>query len=398
MNKRLLALLCIFTIHLVHGQGGYKLLVAPSAAYELNMLKSPSSWVDASGNRLNQKQLWQSAPLIGANVRFSSFTKDKKQHFFIASYYDQALFLSGNTEAGEFSATSGYKFRGKNFLTAWTLAFRDYKRTGQDEDNLIGAPLSYKRWTLKGKFDFRTSKKSHLLINPFSVAKYYDMNNYERFMYVDNGLEAMWAYQYKFKTKIGYSFDAGFHQRNYFLNKESQTAEELEFEDEEIEENEEEIEELFETEESETTYRTWRYYTAGVGIRMPVSTNFVVKGGVAYNRRSDIIQGILGYHQLTAELGLTFKKGKFKSSFDLSARWRDYTDFEINNTSLSYNYYAYDIKMKYQFTQKFGLQLSKRGKYRQSNVTDINRRTARSYFTSQFGLSAIWTLTGNYKR
>lgn len=351
--------------------GGYLFSVRPTIGYDLNMLKAPSSITDGN-QQLGRSDLWQNAPFTGVYSRFMTKSKGGKHKLDFNGLFERGLFTGEDVQAGEFAANGRYSLNLKKFSYKTHLGFRNYQRTGVDEDNLIGAPLSYNRYSLNQDLDFKIGKRSHLIVSPFSVYKNYSWGNFDQFMYLDNGVSVAFQKGYKLKRTIGWSVDATFHQRNYTIVKAGQ--------------------------EPESVNRIWRYYGGGYGMRFPINENFKIVSRVGYTHRSDIIQERLGYNQYSAQLGIELKKGKFKGKLNASTDIRHYTDFEVPNGLLRYNYIRYTLDARYAFTNRFSIYARNYSKFRLSNADDESRRTLRSYFITKVRVGATWTFRGKYTR
>lgn len=389
MNKRVIFTFFSLLAGLTFGQekGSYKLEMNSDLGYETNILKAPSTFADSLGNFSSRDNLWQNATFLGFGSRYISTSANGKHQFILNGLWNRAFFLNEGTEAGELSAGTAYRLKFKRFSNKWSFAYRNFIRSGEDLDNLIGAPLTYKRLTLRSDFSWKLGKRTQLELRPFFIQKYYQRAGYEQFKYDDFGGDISWKYRYRIKNKVGHGFSVRFHQRNYQILKEVEPMEfDEEFEDEFDVEMDDEI----------GSSRTWRYYGLNYSTRIPIGDHIRIEGRVGYTHRSDLIQERLGYNQYVGGIAFKFKRDKFRMDLSTLYTNRFYTDFESQNSLLNYQYIQYEGRVRYDFTDRFALQFSHAGKKRLSNAERDNSRTLRSYFITQFKVSGVWTLKGDY--
>lgn len=419
MIKQTLILLFLLSNSVLFGQKpAYLFSIQPYEGCEINMLKSPGKYTSSNGTIFSNGDLWKNAPFLGIKTRYLAYTKKKTHLYELKGNFRKALFTSQLLmTASDFGITGSYRYKNhKKITNLLKFNVRNYVKTGQDQDNLIGAPLQYKRFGLSDELNIKLKKKWLFTTTPFSTTKIYSNVNYNRFMYVDNGIKTSLAYRYKFKKKVGYAMDLGFHQRNYFINKiNTEIEEEPEVIDlEELEELDEleDLEELeeeqeFEEEENETENRIWRYYSIGVRNKIPLGSRLKLTTRIAFTNRADILQESFGYNQYLFELGLAFKGTKWKTAITTSTYSRNYTavtfgDEQSENEEeeylLKYQYIKYSGNVKYRLNNQLDLIFRTMGKARISNANDINKRTMRSYFTTEFTAGIIWTIKKDFKQ
>jgi len=283
------------------------------------------------------------------------------------------------------------------------FGYKKNVRTGQDLDNLIGTPLSYNRYALSDQFNLKLKKYWSIEFEPSAIVKTYFRENYDRFMYVDNGLKTVVGYRYNLKKKVGHLMDVNVHQRNYLISKTGANGEGLEWPLEGVEEGTEPVvEEFWEEEETNELNRIWRYYALGYGVKIPINEKLKITGRIAYTHRSDVLQQRLGYNQLSAQVGLNFKRKKWKTEWNISAYQKNYTDFTFENTEnnaqlLVYHGVKYGFNARYQLTKQLDLSLKGVGKMRFSNANNISSRSMRSYALGEVSAGVIWTLKKEFK-
>lgn len=367
MKSKLILVGLIFISSTLYSQKAGRVITLHNyAGYENNLLKAPSTFLtDTSEEVLERYDLWSNASYAGIAPRFITWTKGKK-HLLDINGELQNAFLPNDSEieARKWEVAGVYHYKksakSKNKLS---FGYRDYIRTGNNNDNLIGVPLSYRRWFISEQFDQRIGKRSSLFSKVYSQNKYYSMHGYESFFYTDNGLNLAFQRNFMFKKKIGWELFTGFHQRNYFLKK-----------------------------TDKSTKRIWRYYDLRGRIKYPVSKHLKLIGSLGYTYRKDIIQERLGYHKMLAEISLRYKKGKWKGEVLLSNTDRRYTEFTFGpeDELLRYQYPSAEVKLNYKLSSTMSLQLNAFGKKRISNAEEEERTSLRSYTISSFQLGIVW--------
>lgn len=383
MNKFLLA--ALFLLGCLHSNAqkpNFGLKVNPYVGYETNLLKSPMNYVPSSGKEMGLNDLWINAPYVGINNRFSIADQKKRNTLELHGNYRKSIVQPNDmVSASDLFTGISYRFNNqKKLKNELKFGFRNYVKTGEDQDNIIGVPLSYNRINFSNSLNLKLSKKLIFNVRPNATIKNYSRDGFDRFLYLENGLQSGLTYRYNLKRKVGFGLFAEVRQRNYFINKET----EMDFEDEELEI------------EDETDRRIWRYYTGGLGLRIPVNKKLKIITRADYTFRQDILQGLLGYHQYELRMGLNYKFKKWKWDLTTTAFFRDYTDFMVTSgqgkTKLDYTYIRYTTNVKYALTDNFSFVLRSGGKMRFSNVNDINRRAFRSYMIGEVSVGFIYNL------
>ena len=384
MNRLIITSCLIMLLSIAQAQkSGYYFNAKSEVGYEHNLLKSPFQYQTADGVLQGRDELWKNAPNVGAGLRFMTYSNQKKHLLDLKTSYQQSLFTQNiATDASDLQLGLDYRYKSsKKWTNTVKIRGRDFVRTGQDEDNLLGVPLSYKSMSLADKLDFKLGKRWHFIAEPFSVLKNYKRQGFDRFFYLDNGLNADLTYNYLFKKKVGYFIHTAFHQRNYFIAKSLSVDEE---------------------EEEETDNRIWRYYSVGAGMKIPFGEKFKMTTKAVYTNRVDIIQERLGYNQFLLQSTFSFKNAKWKSDWDISYYHRLYKEFTFKGVDqeeelLVYQYLKLDWKLKYALTNRLDLFANAQTKFRFSNADNVQRRGMRSYFIYGYSVGLSWKLKGNYK-
>ncbi|MFT5821279.1 MAG: hypothetical protein ACI8ZM_002531 [Crocinitomix sp.] len=390
MNKLFLGLfaLCL-TAQVNAQQRRYQITVNPYAGFELNLLKAPATYLSPDGQKTGIKDLWVNAPFAGTKLKWAIYSKDKKRTLEFNTNYRRALFTAkDNLKAQDLNLAVYYKFNhpSKRIKNSLKVGFRDYVKTGEDQDNLLGTPLSYRRFDLANRLKLRPRKNIEFTIHPYSTVKFYQMSNFDQFMYFDNGLNLAATHNFNLKRKVGFAIYASTHQRNYSIHKSG---------NETIEMEEDEEDDL----DLESNRRVWRYYSAGIGLRTPINQKLKIVSRLNYTLRKDLIQEKLGYNQVELNVDLNYTREKWKLGATTSINYRMYNNFGITTNGqrslLRYIYLKETGYLKYNFSDQLSLDFRAAAKMRLSNVNDVNRRAARSYFIGELSVGLVWKINHN---
>lgn len=385
LNKILIhSLSIIFSAH-SYGQGSYNIKLNPTGGYAFNLLKSPSFYMNDT-SELGRGDLWMNSAFIG-NSLTASFSPGNKRHKIGIDVRNKFFLASGeNFEAGEHRYGVNHKVVLQKGLTLSSkLSYTDFTRSGVDQDNLIGIPLSYKRWRLNERIDWKLSKKNHFIFNPLVESKFYSMEGFNRFTYFKYGGEVAYQRNWKLKKKVGLEFSGGVNQRRYFISK---------------------------TEGDNSLNRDWLYFTGGVGLKFRLGETAKLYWNSTYTNRIDRSHDRLGFNQFTNGVRFEFRKGKWKINADLASTLRLYKTFEFSFTEagddgeedevieglLRFNYITYGIEASYAVNERLGLRCYLDNKSRISNADFETRRGARSYTLGEVGFGITWSLSGNTKK
>ncbi|GEM_PF-5459378 len=407
--SKYIAVMCAmgFVHHGIAQKGKYTLTVSPQVGYEYNILKSPSSLVDDEGQELGRAELLNSAPFAGTLVKYSTISGNKKNKLDLFGEYRRA-FLTGSDELRSSMIDGGvlYKFDNrKKFQLTSRFEFRNFVKTGEDLDNLIGAPLSYNRFILSNTFRRKVGERSTMSIAPKTILKSYPREGFEDFKYWENGLTFKYGFQYHLKKKSGFYLEASARQRNYIISRyvENEEMEEEEG-DIELEEEEGDIELELEEEDLNTVSmdRLWRYYSAEVGTKLLLGNRFKLLASAGYTYREDITQRRLGFSQTELSLELRYKYKKWAAQIKASHLGRDYTQLKITNnganSALRFDYLRTGVRVDYKLGGSFTVFVSGESVYRLSSVDRINSRAFRTYFMGEASVGFTYKLRGNWKK
>lgn len=387
--KLIIAVISLSTLSFAQKKN-YRITINPYGGYEMNLLKAPASY-SSGGITQSRNELWTNAPLVGISGKFNLWNPTKVHGFEIKSSYQRGLLPDTlPIRANEQLFGLAYQFNNhKKVKNEITFEFKNYVKTGEDQDNLLGVPLSYRRVELSDDLKLKLSKKWALNLSPFSIIKNYQLDNFERFLYWDNGLNQSLLFRYNLKRKVGFGLHGNVHQRNYYINKMVEGEEEPE-EDEETDFEEDELV------EDNTEYRIWRYYSGGFSTRIPLNDYWKVIVRADYTRRNDLLQNKFGYNQYELSSALSYKKKKWKGSLNGTFYRRDYYNFLINfnneQVPLTFNVFKLSGALSHKFSDRFSLILRANGKARLSNVNSIDRRAFRSYLIGEATIGFVYLI------
>lgn len=380
MNKLLIVLVgCFFSTAALAQKKTIGIRVNPYAGYETNLLKSPAFYEPTNGEEQGREDLWVNAPLVGLNNRFSLYGNNKRHGLVINGNYKHALVPEEKeVSASDLLTDISYRFNNrKKVKNNLKFGFRNYIKTGEDQDNLIGVPLSYRRIDFSNELNLKLSKKWAWMVQPNATLKMYQREGFSRFTYLENGIRSGLTYRYNLKRKVGFALYGDVHQRNYVIQKS----------DEQI---------------GDSTNRIWRYYSGGLGMRIPANDKLKFLLRADYTFRKDVLQSKLGYHQYAMRVGMNYKHKKWKADITTSAFFRDYTNFMVTideeKEGLNYRYLKYQGTLQYAVTNNFALVLRSSAKARMSNANDPSRRAFRSYLIGAATVGFVWNIKPNQQK
>ncbi len=381
MNKRALLLtsMLIMALQTFSQKAGYYFSVKPHIGYAFNLLNAPMTYVPSEGTPMVRQQLWKSSPVVGSSMRLMTYSWHKI-HTITLDFNYQEAFLKPDQSIESSAAGASIEYRYKNLrklTNSLRYSIKNYVRTGVDEDNLLGVPLSYKSMSLSNEVYLKLNKRVHLSLKPFSELKNYQRENYDRFYFFDYGLNVTVNYKYKIKRKMGYMLYATTHQRHYVVETEDVSNSEL------------------------SQNRLWRYYSAGVGNKIPLGKKAKILTRVGYTHRSDQLQDKFGYNQFITQAGLHVKAKSVKGSLTAAYFNRFYTDFLFRANGqdrlLNYRYIKCSGDLKFRLGEHFDIFVAADTKLRLSNANNVANRTMRSYFISQFKVGTVIKFRGKYR-
>ena len=395
MNKITLLLIISLCASSTFSQSGtYKLKVKTMLGYEINPLRSPSSFIDRNGVFMNKSALYNNLPFVGGGIFYSSSSKTKKHRFDFYSNHRNSINSSKDSIRSAIHE-GGIKYHlktKKGNLLVSKLMYRDYVKTGgQDQDNLIGAPLSYKRIILENGYSIKLNRYWGLSITPRTIGKFYKRRGFNQFKYLHNDISTVLAYRYSLKNKIGYRLSTNLGQRNYSIQKQSNTAEnDPDFLD---------SNEVFIVNgNDDNSNRMWRYYSVNLGTKIPLGKKFKAIVAAGFVLRNDILDDRLGYRQSIIGLDIQYSHKKLKLSGGINHLGRTYTTLSASGTAslLRYDYIKLRGNASYSFSNRLQA-FAQFGCTRRVSNSDLEtNRTLRSYFIGECSMGMRFSIKGCY--
>lgn len=371
-------------------QAQYKITLKPYVGYEVNPLKAPGSFQDSLGANANRSELWNNLPFVGLGASWQSQSKTKRHILDFSSSYRSSINVSDapvKSAIADFGID--YTAKGKKRLSnTLKVRYRDFVKTGEDQDNLLGAPLSYKRFIISNDLTIKMKNHWRLQFIPKSILKIYNRDGYDQFTYMNNGLNTQLGYRYHLKNRTGYYLNMVVAQRNHFIKKGNDTL----F----LEDDFEEID--FEEEEVESLNRLWRYYSITAGSKIPMNKRLKLLFGFGYTLRQDVWDENFGFGQTFAELGIQMKHKDWKFGFNASHLGRSYSSLMATGGEnlLRYNYLKFRTNLQYDFRPGASVFVSANSTTRLSSSDSQTSRSLRSYFIGEFSVGLRIVIKGKY--
>lgn len=395
MNKITLLLIISLCATITFSQNGtYKLKVKTMLGYEINPLRSPSSFIDRNGVFMNKSALYSNLPFVGGGIFYSSSSKTKKHRLDFYSNHRNSINSSKDSVKSAIHE-GGIKYHlkiKKGNLLVSKLIYRDYVKTGgQDLDNLIGAPLSYKRIILENSYSIKLKRYWGLSVTPRTIGKFYKRIGFNQFKYLHNDLSTVLTYRYSLKNKVGYRLGLNLGQRNYSIQKQTSTADNNpDFLD---------SNEVFIVNGNDDNLnRMWRYYSADLGTKIPLGKKFKAIVTAGFVLRNDILDDRLGYRQSIIDVGVLYNHKKLKLSGGINHLGRTYTTLSASGTAalLRYDYIKLRGNANYSFSDRLQA-FAQLGCTRRVSNSDIEtNRTLRSYFIGECSMGIRFSIEGRY--
>ncbi len=333
-----------------------------ASGYMHNIFRSPSSFIDEDElfgkDDLIRSSIYQD---MGFKGIFKKFWKN--ENISLRLYPKGRLFLS-DTEATFYTVYSRFRYE-KNFsrktrlwLTShWNLRDREGENL---DDNELRTPLGYRHLDISAGLFFRLYDQHRGFINlEIGNRNYQDAesNDLQYDYYTINTV-----FRNVFERPEGwhsYGIEAQLSKRLYERT-------------------------YFEPEVPKET-RDWSYIVLEPFYRWPVSKNWRLRGGVEWSKRKDNNKGTFTYRQIRPSLELRYKNEKWLIETEGSYTIRDFDGLNATNSAeeilgkLNFKYYRLKVDIEYELGRKLYLTANMYVNNRNSNRTNINTITFRSY-------------------
>jgi hypothetical protein len=209
----------------VYGQstkGNYHITFNSIAGYETNILKAPSFYQAKDGEMFFKNDLFANTCFTVGKLRFKTTSKTKKHTLDLKVQGQHSVFSSNSkvkSSMQQVSANYLYTNRKK-----WTnnigITYKNVVKTGGvDNDNLIGAPLTYQSFRIANKLGFKLSKEWTVFIKPQAMLKDYFRKDYSAFLFFENGLNSGFEFKSKRNSKFRILIFGELKQRDYTISK-----------------------------------------------------------------------------------------------------------------------------------------------------------------------------------
>ena len=393
MNKiTLFFTFAVLTSTLFSQQGTYKLKIKTLMGHEINPLRAPSNYINNNGDNLERTELWNNLPFSGVGASLTSLSNSKRHRMDLYSSYRSSFNKNSPIKSSILEGGARFFSQGKKGRK-WSskLMYRNYVKTGgEDQDNLIGAPLSYQRFILDNSFSFKMHKNWRMSLTPRSVFKFYKRSGYKQFRYMHHGLTTVFSYRYNLKNKAGCRLIIGAGQRNHLIQRNTANANTM---------TSQGNPEVFVVNgENENLNRMWRYYSAIIGSKVPLNKKmkFIMEAG--YILRKDVLDEKLGYGQTQLDLGIQYNVKKWKLSGQLSHLGRNYATLSASGSQnkLRYDYLKARGNAVFVFSKHFSAFVQVGCTSRISNSDIRANKALRSYFIGEGTIGVNYTLQGKY--
>ncbi len=368
-NKILISLASILVVITSKGQTKNTLYLESSGGFEYNIYKNPNSYKVEDEN-IERSELLINAPFAGFRIEDCFTHQWKKQSLTIlgsatARIYNKHDFANNISIFGEI------KYQREISKKLKLDASYNYKQHSRKElyeiEGLYRYPIAYKEHKQIVDFDYRLSKNIHLrLLSSIRFRNYNEIPEHSNTKYKEMliGLQLKKRFRIS-KGNYNYLYIKGnFTNRKY--NKESYIFDD---EDETINVSSKEV--------------NWNYLRGELSYKFRLVENIKIKPGVKYEYRNDKTNNVYKYNQVAPYIKAYFKLKKHKFSLSCEERFRFYESNIItingNNKKYQYVFGKYGVDYSYNFSDKFKMFISANSYIKQTNNSNTNKLSRRSY-------------------
>ena len=344
-----------------------------ATGYEYNYFKSPET-ILMDGVLLTKESLIASSVYQDIAIDYKYTYRSKKNSFRISLQpYARLFYETTDDSYWSLNARAAYKYApGKKTVLSLEARFKRMAREGLggNQDVLIN-PLGYSNYGTTASIELEPFRQNTLTVETFYNFKNFDAYGVRDLQFNELGVQLGTVQQFKVhKLKHEIGLRAYVKKRLY---------------------------DTFNASEVITDgVRDWDYLNATLFYKLPLSKRLKISPDFVYYARRDNSTNRSGFHQYGPGLGLRYrgKSTRLRSTFSYITRM--YSDIEArdNEPGIGENIQYKYVNAEFHATQRLGKHLSLTAtlysKLRNTNYTDVEARSFRSYRNQYAGLGVLW--------
>ncbi|MGH1383598.1 hypothetical protein [Kordia sp.] len=355
--------------------GQIKVKTETSAGFESNIFKAPNTLFSEDTDILMQREalvtesMYQDA-LFNFSYRFKDRTHDLK---FSMTPEFRYYFDEPSAKRIILNSRVNYTMRLKKYFE-WesTIQYKLKDQNGQDLDqNELNTRLGYRQLNAFSGLNYRWYKNNRSFVKLHYTYKNFDNSDTRAIAYHRYGVSTGFKHlNWKNGLLHSYGIQAGFYHRSYDILSRSS---------------------------GQISKRTWQYLNVALSYKLPLSKNWNLTSGLAYEKRMDRTDDEFGYDQFRPSIRLQYKTDKLNLKLSSSYSLRRFNELTAENSEeievglLEYDYLRARFSGAYQLNDQWAIIANANLIDRKSNNTNINTTAFRSYISYYAGLGVRFT-------